>query len=62
MYFTCDMMYLGLYVEHYLQLASPCVLKFFSSRCPTLFDEACASKFKGQAMEEMVCLMGYDMI
>ena len=43
---TCSM-YLVLYIEHYLQPASPCVLKFLSSRCPTLFDETCGSKFKG---------------
>jgi hypothetical protein len=53
-------MYLVLYIEHYLQPTSPCVLKFLSSRCPTLFDETCGSKFKGQGMEEMVYLMGYD--
>jgi hypothetical protein len=53
-------MYLVLYIEHYLQPASPCILKFLSSRCPKLFDETCGSKFKGQGMEEMVYLMGYD--
>ena len=36
-------MYLVLYIEHYLQPTSPCVLKILSSRCPTLFDETLGS-------------------
>ena len=45
---TCDM-YFMLYIEHYLQPTSSCVLrlKFLSFRCPTLFDETCGSKLKG---------------
>jgi hypothetical protein len=40
----CDLhvacgMYLVLYFEHYLQHASPCVLKLLISRYPTLFGE-----------------------
>ena len=46
MFFTCDK-YLMLYIEHYLQPTSPCVLKFLSSRCPTSFGETCGSMFKG---------------
>ena len=44
--FTCDI-YLVLYMEHYLQPASPCVLKFLSFRYLTLFGETCGSMFKG---------------
>jgi hypothetical protein len=43
---TCDM-YLVLYIEHYLQPASSCVLEFSSSRCPTFFGETCGGRFKG---------------
>ena len=41
---TCDM-YLVLYIEHYLQYASSCVLRFLSSRCPTLVGETRGSWF-----------------
>ena len=51
-----------LYIEHYLQPASPCVLEFLSSKCPTLFGETCGSWFKGHGMEEIICFMGDDMI
>ena len=41
-------MYFVLYIEHYnLQPTSSCVLKFLSSRCPTLFGEIRGSRFKG---------------
>ena len=46
MEFICDM-YLVLYIEYYLQPASPCVLEFLKSGCPTLFGETCGSRFKG---------------
>ena len=38
--------HLWTYIEHYLQPASPCILEFLRSRCPTLFDETCGSLHK----------------
>ena len=57
-------------LEKYYQNLSKSILqapkfqefKILSSRCPTLFDETCGSKFKGQGMEEIACLMGCDVI